>query len=226
MTHKPEIMPAISREIWELKYRYKPAGDGAVPLKPRLTMANGGRTPAPAPRTPGGDETIADTFRRVANAAASAEAKGDRRRWAAQFLDIMSGFEFLPAGRILAGAGTERAVTLFNCFVMGRDRRRHGLDFREREGGRPHHAAGRRHRPRLLHAAAQGRAGARRGRGRLRAGELHDVWDAMCRTIMSAGSRRGAMMGDAGLRSPGHRAVHRRQARRRRAAECSTSRCW
>ena len=27
--------------------------------------------------------------------------------------------KFLPAGRILAGAGTGRAVTLFNCFVMG-----------------------------------------------------------------------------------------------------------
>ena len=27
--------------------------------------------------------------------------------------------KFLPAGRILAGAGTERSVTLFNCFVMG-----------------------------------------------------------------------------------------------------------
>ena len=26
----------------------------------------------------------------------------------------------MPAGRILAGAGTERHVTLFNCFVMGR----------------------------------------------------------------------------------------------------------
>ena len=28
-------------------------------------------------------------------------------------------FRFLPAGRIIAGAGTERRVTLFNCFVMG-----------------------------------------------------------------------------------------------------------
>ena len=31
----------------------------------------------------------------------------------------LSDFQFLPAGRILAGAGTGRTVTLFNCFVMG-----------------------------------------------------------------------------------------------------------
>jgi len=31
----------------------------------------------------------------------------------------MSDFHFLPAGRILAGAGSDRKVTLFNCFVMG-----------------------------------------------------------------------------------------------------------
>ena len=28
-------------------------------------------------------------------------------------------FRFLPGGRIQAGAGTARNVTLFNCFVMG-----------------------------------------------------------------------------------------------------------
>jgi len=31
----------------------------------------------------------------------------------------MQDFRFLPAGRILSGAGTDRRVTLFNCFVMG-----------------------------------------------------------------------------------------------------------
>ena len=31
----------------------------------------------------------------------------------------MKDFRFLPAGRILAGAGTNRNITLFNCFVMG-----------------------------------------------------------------------------------------------------------
>ena len=31
----------------------------------------------------------------------------------------MRDFQFLPGGRIQAGAGTNRDVTLFNCFVMG-----------------------------------------------------------------------------------------------------------
>jgi len=31
----------------------------------------------------------------------------------------MSDFRFLPAGRVVAGAGAGRQVTLFNCFVMG-----------------------------------------------------------------------------------------------------------
>ena len=122
------------------------------------------------------------------------------------------GFEFLPAGRILAGAGTGRAVTLFNCFVMGTHRGRPRRDLREREGGRAHHAAGRRHRPRLLDAAPEGRASCK-GVGADASGPVSfmDVWDAMCRTIMSAGARRGAMMGDAALRSSRHRGLHRRQ---------------
>ena len=36
-----------------------------------------------------------------------------------RFYDALEGFKFLPGGRIQAGAGTRRRVTLFNCFVMG-----------------------------------------------------------------------------------------------------------
>ena len=35
------------------------------------------------------------------------------------YVTAFTDFRFLPGGRILAGAGTRRRVTLFNCFVMG-----------------------------------------------------------------------------------------------------------
>ena len=39
--------------------------------------------------------------------------------WAGRFYQALADFKFLPAGRVLAGAGSGRSVTLFNCFVMG-----------------------------------------------------------------------------------------------------------
>jgi ribonucleoside-diphosphate reductase alpha chain len=39
--------------------------------------------------------------------------------WQPAFYEILAGYRFLPGGRILAGAGTSKRVTLFNCFVMG-----------------------------------------------------------------------------------------------------------
>jgi len=36
------------------------------------------------------------------------------------FYGLLEYFRFLPGGRILAGAGTDHRVTLFNCFVMGK----------------------------------------------------------------------------------------------------------
>src|ERR1700753_2545444 len=88
-------MTDIARQIWDMKYRLK-AADG---------------TPV--------DADVADTWARVALAAAQAEAPYERRARALEFAQALAGHRFLPAGRILAGAGTERSVTLFNCFVMG-----------------------------------------------------------------------------------------------------------
>jgi len=88
-------MSDISHQIWDLKYRLK-APDG---------------TPI--------DRDVADSWTRVALALAEAEPAG---RWvlhAKDFAHALAGHKFLPAGRILAGAGTGRNVTLFNCFVMG-----------------------------------------------------------------------------------------------------------
>src|SRR4051794_3293382 len=88
-----EALSPISSRIWDMKYRFK-APDGA-PL----------------------DASIEESWRRVARALAAAETAPDA--WTEKFYAALEGFQFLPAGRILAGAGTGRSVTLFNCFVMG-----------------------------------------------------------------------------------------------------------
>ena len=88
-----DTVAAISQQIWDMKYRlWGPAGE---PL----------------------DRTIEDSWRRVARAVASVEK--DPAFWAGRFYAAMEDFRFLPAGRVIAGAGAERQVTLFNCFVMG-----------------------------------------------------------------------------------------------------------
>jgi ribonucleoside-diphosphate reductase alpha chain len=89
-------LPAISQQIWDMKYRLKGTDGGTV------------------------DRTLDDTWSRVAAAVAAAEPKRTRKRWEKAFAEAMADLAFLPAGRILAGAGTGREVTLFNCFVMGR----------------------------------------------------------------------------------------------------------
>ena len=88
-------MKPIAEQIWDMKYRLH-AEDG-TPL----------------------DLTVADSWDRVAKALAEAEAPEAREHWQVRFREAMEGYRFLPAGRILAGAGTGRDVTLFNCFVMG-----------------------------------------------------------------------------------------------------------
>ena len=85
---------ALAEEIWTAKYRFVPA-EGK------------------------GDETFAATAARVATAVAGAEELTLRADWRERFREAIADFRFIPAGRILAGAGTGRSVTLFNCFVMG-----------------------------------------------------------------------------------------------------------
>ena len=53
-----------------------------------------------------------------------------------------------------------------------------------------------------------------------------DVWDAMCRTIMSAGYRRGAMMATLSCEHPDIEAFIEAKQRARPASACSTCRCW
>ena len=161
---------ALAEEIWTAKYRFR-SGDGE------------------------GDSSFAETADRVARAVAEAEIPELCEQWQARFRDAIEGMRFIPAGRVLAGAGTDRSVTLFNCFVMGtipdsldgifehlkqaaltmQQGGGVGMDFSTiRPSGSAVHGVG---------AEASGPL------------TFMDCWDAMCRTVQSAGQRRGAMMG-------------------------------
>lgn len=158
----------IAEQIWDMKYRFKGA-DGTAK-----------------------DVTVEDTWRRIARDLAQVESDADV--WEDKFFTALEDFKYLPAGRITAGAGTARRVTLFNCFVMGTvpdsmsgifDMLKEAALTMQQGGGigydfstiRPRGAD-------VLGVSAD-------ASGPL---SFMDVWDAMCRTIMSAGSRRGAMM--------------------------------
>ena len=155
----------IAKEVWAMKYRFAEEPD------------------------------LAATFKRVAFAVAKAEPEALRAEHAQSFFGIMADLRFLPAGRILAGAGTGRAVTLFNCFVMNKI----GDSIPEIFAGLGEAAQTLQQGGGIGHDFSTLRpAGARvHGVGADASGPLSfmDVWDSMCRTIMSAGSRRGAMMG-------------------------------
>ncbi|HEB80621.1 MAG TPA: adenosylcobalamin-dependent ribonucleoside-diphosphate reductase [Chromatiales bacterium] len=157
----------ISRHIWDLKYRYRPPGGDAEP-------------------------EVTATWRRVARAVASVEA--GPARWAERFYEILAGFRFLPGGRIQAGAGTGRRVTLFNCFVMGViedsldgifDALKEGALTLQQGGGVGYDFSTLR--PRGVRARAT---------GAIASGPVSfmRIWDAACATLLSTGARRGAMM--------------------------------
>lgn len=160
----------IGSEIWSRKYRYQGSAD--MPE----------------------DKTQNDTILRVAKAAAAKEK--DREFWTRKFMDALSDFKFIPGGRIVANAGTKRTeVTMFNCFVMNKisdsidgifetvkesaltqkQGGGVGFDFSTiRPSGSPIKGC---------EASASGPL------------SFMQVLDSTCRTIMSAGQRRGAQMG-------------------------------
>jgi ribonucleoside-diphosphate reductase alpha chain len=156
----------ISEQIWNMKYRFK-NGDG-------------------------GDASVEDTWRRIARALAVVE--NEPQVWEERFYQALEDFKFLPAGRITAGAGTARKVTLFNCFVMGTvpddmggifDNLREAALTMQQGGGIGYDFST------IRPKGAEVKGVSADASGPL---SFMDVWDAMCRTIMSAGSRRGAMM--------------------------------
>ncbi len=162
---------SISQQIWDMKYRLK-GPDGAAL-----------------------DKTIEDSWRRIATALAVPERPEERADWAERFYTALDGFRFLPAGRVVAGAGSGRSVTLFNCFVMGTvpddmagifTHLREAALTMQQGGGIGYDFS-----------TLRPKGAPVKGVGADASGPLSfmDVWDAMCRTIMSAGHRRGAMMG-------------------------------
>jgi ribonucleoside-diphosphate reductase alpha chain len=155
----------IAEQIWDMKYRFKTAQGEAV------------------------DKTVEDSWRRIARALAGGEAERE-----AEFFAALENFKFLPAGRITAGAGTGRNVTLFNCFVMGTipdsmsgifDMLKEAALTMQQGGGIGYDFSTIRPKGAAVSGVAADASGPL---------SFMDVWDAMCRTIMSAGSRRGAMM--------------------------------
>ena len=158
----------IAEAIWDMKYRLKDASGTAI------------------------DMTVEDTWRRIARALA--EVEEEPAKWEAEFYAALEDFRFLPAGRITAGAGTGRSVTLFNCFVMGTipdsmggifDGLKEAALTMQQGGGIGYDFSTIRPRGAEVKGVAADASGPL---------SFMDVWDAMCRTIMSAGSRRGAMM--------------------------------
>ena len=156
---------AISRHIWDTKYRFR--GEGVE------------------------ERTIEDTWRRIAAALAAMETDP---QWEPRFYDALSGFRLLPGGRIQAGAGTKRRVTLFNCFVMGTiDDSMDGIFDGLKEGALTMQQGGgvgydfSTLRPQGTSAKAVGGVAS----GPV---SFMRIWDAMCATLLSTGARRGAMM--------------------------------
>ncbi|HXP29805.1 MAG TPA: adenosylcobalamin-dependent ribonucleoside-diphosphate reductase [Stellaceae bacterium] len=159
---------SISQQIWDMKYRLKGPDGAAV------------------------DKTIEDSWRRVARAVAQPER--DTAPWSERFYQALEAFKFLPAGRVMAGAGSGRNVTLFNCFVMGTiPDDMSGIFAQLREAALTMQQGGG---IGYDFSTLRPKGAPVKGVGADASGPLSfmDVWDAMCRTIMSAGYRRGAMM--------------------------------
>ena len=160
-------MTPFSENIWVSKYRYT---EGAVVC----------------------EKSICDTWRRVAFAAAAIEKKADV--WQQAFYEILSDYRFLPGGRILAGAGTTKHATLFNCFVMGPvldsiesifDSLKETALTMQQGGGVGCDFS-------MLRPAGTPAASS----GTIASGPIPfmNVWDTLCETMLATGTRRGAMM--------------------------------
>lgn len=141
------------------------------------------------------ESDLNQTLFRVARAVAEAESTPEEKMiYHRRFLSLLKRGDFIPGGRVLAGAGSDRHITLSNCFVMGRiedsmeglfEALKEGALTMQQGGGigydfstlRPHGS--------LAHRTGTTASGP--------VSFMH-IWDSMCATVLSTGNRRGAMM--------------------------------
>lgn len=57
-------------------------------------------------------------YRNARNLASVEKSKEKREEWFKKFYDVLVDFDFVPAGRVLYGAGANTQTTFFNCYVM------------------------------------------------------------------------------------------------------------
>lgn len=157
-----------SNKIWEQKYRFSGReGSGFLP-----------------------DKTVEDTWARVASVLSNV----DGHEHYDAFRSALDDFKFLPAGRIVAGAGTGRDVTMMNCFCQGTipdsldgifSHLKEAALTMQQGGGIGYDFSTLRPKGAHVHGVDSDASGPL---------SFMDVWDSMCKTLVSAGERRGAMM--------------------------------
>ena len=138
------------------------------------------------------DDSIAATWSRVARSVASVESES--QKWQQRFESVLEGFRFLPGGRILAGAGLGKDVTLFNCFVAGQlvDSLDGILESLKETAITMQHGGG--IGLDFSPLRPSGSAAIRTGATASGPVSFMHVWDSMCETLLATGRRRGAMM--------------------------------
>ncbi len=174
-----ELQPA-SLDIWDRKYRLKDLHNNPI------------------------DQTIEDTYERVARALADVEEPGKREYWFGRFIWALE-HGAIPAGRIISNAGAREhkpATSTINCTVSGTvpDSMDGILSMAHEAGMTLKAGCGIGYefstlRPRGAYVS---------GAGAHTSGPLSfmDIFDAMCFTVSSAGGRRGAQMGTFDISHP------------------------
>jgi ribonucleoside-diphosphate reductase alpha chain len=169
-----------SVDIWDTKYRLK-SKTGAIK-----------------------DETMDDTYRRVAKALSEVETEADREQWFESFFWALRKGA-IPAGRIISNAGAiehKPATSTINCTVSGSisDSMHDILDKVHEAGLTLKAGCGIGYEFSTLRPKGAYVSGA----GAYTSGPLSfmDIYDKMCFTVSSAGGRRGAQMGTFDISHP------------------------